>query len=62
MSLAEGIHQLLQGGRALDLEENFVVVIGDLDVQMLSLRGALRLLLRTGASVLRHLGFVKVRA
>lgn len=36
LTLTEGIHQLLQGSSALDLEKDLVVVIGDLDVQMLA--------------------------
>lgn len=35
LSVAEGIHQLLQLGCPLDLEEDFVVVVGDLDIEML---------------------------
>ena len=37
MALAEGIHELRKGGGALDLEENFVVVVRNLDIQMLAL-------------------------
>ena len=36
LTFAKSIHQLLQVGRALDLEENFVVVVGDLDVEVLN--------------------------
>lgn len=36
MTFAKSIHQLSQVGRALDLEEDFVVVIGDLDVEVLN--------------------------
>jgi hypothetical protein len=35
LALAEGQHQLLELGVALDLEEDLVVVVGDLDVEML---------------------------
>lgn len=35
LAVAEGIHQLLEWSGALDLEEDFVVVVGDLDVQVL---------------------------
>ena len=34
MSLAEGIHQLFEDCGALDLEEDFIVVVGHFDVQM----------------------------
>lgn len=45
LTLAEGVHELLELGGALDLEENLVVVVGDLDVQVL---GLLRLLILLG--------------
>ncbi len=51
LSLAEGIHQFLEGGGTLDLEEDFVVVIGNLDVEMLTLATSLGLLGGTRASV-----------
>lgn len=35
LSLAEGRHKLVQLGRALDLEEDLIVVVGNLDVQVL---------------------------
>jgi len=34
LSVAEGIHQLFQLRRLLDLEEDFVIIIRDFDVQM----------------------------
>src|ERR1700761_3378376 len=37
LSVAESLHQLAQGSLALYLEEDFIVVIGDLDVKMLRL-------------------------
>lgn len=37
MTLAEGVHELREGGGALDLEEDLVVVVRDLDVQVLAL-------------------------
>lgn len=37
LALAEGVHELLELGGALDLEEHLVVVVGDLDVQVLGL-------------------------
>lgn len=36
-ALAEGVHQLLKLCRALDLEEDFGGVVGDLDVEVLGL-------------------------
>ena len=38
LAVAEGVHELLELSRALDLEENLVVVVGNLDVQVLRLR------------------------
>lgn len=58
MSLAEGVHQLLQGGGTLDLEEDLVVVIGNLDVEMLTLATALSLLWGTWTSVVVGSGHV----
>lgn len=52
LPLTESIHQLLQRGSALDLEEDLVVVIRHLNVEMLALSGALRFLLSARASVL----------
>ena len=41
LSVAEGVHELLERRRALDLEEHLVVVVGDLDVEVFGrLRGA----------------------
>lgn len=37
MTFAECVHQLLELRGALDLEEDFVVVVGDLDVQVLGI-------------------------
>lgn len=37
LALAECVHQLLELCRALDLEEDFVVVICNLDIQMFGL-------------------------
>ena len=42
LTLAEGIHELLQLGGALDLEIDFVVVVGHLNVQVLAALGLLR--------------------
>jgi hypothetical protein len=35
LSLAEGIHQFLESSGPLDLEEDFIVIVRDLDIQML---------------------------
>lgn len=43
LTLAEGVHELREGGGALDLEEDFVVVICDLDIQVLALRLIVRI-------------------
>jgi hypothetical protein len=37
LSITEGIHQLLEGRRALDLEEDLIVIIGDFDVESIFL-------------------------
>ena len=37
MTLAEGVHELREGGGTLDFEEDLVVVVCDLDVEMLAL-------------------------
>jgi len=58
LSLAEGIHQLLEGGGTLDFEEDLVVVVGDLDVEMLTLAAGLSLLRGTWASVVVGSGHV----
>lgn len=36
LTLAEGSHQLIEAGRLLDLEEDFVVAVGDFDVEVLA--------------------------
>ena len=41
LTLAEGVHELLQLGCALDLEEDLIVVVGHLDVEVLGLLGSL---------------------
>lgn len=35
LTLTEGVHQLLQLGRALDLKEDLIIVVGDLNVEVL---------------------------
>lgn len=42
LTLAESIHELLELGGALDLEVDFVVVVGHLDVEVLAALGLLR--------------------
>ena len=56
MTLAEGVHELLEGSSPLDLEEDLVVVISNLDVEMFGLSGLFGLLGRRGA-VVGHFGF-----
>lgn len=58
LSFAKGSHQLLKLSGTLDLEEHFVVVVRDLDVQVLATgRGVLSLSRRAAALVLAgHLG------
>jgi len=51
LSLAKGVHQFLQSGGALDLEEDLIVVIGDFNVEMLTLATGLSLLGGARASV-----------
>jgi hypothetical protein len=41
LTLAEGIHELLELGSALDLKVDLVVVVGDLNVQVLAALGLL---------------------
>ena len=41
LTLAKGVHELFEGGGALDFEKDFVVVVRDLDVQMFHGRGLL---------------------
>lgn len=41
LSLAERVHQLLQSSSPLNLEEDFVVVIGDLDIEVVIVLGFL---------------------
>lgn len=52
LSLAEGVHQFLQGSGALDLEEDLVVVVRDLDIEMLVVGASLWLLWNTRTSIL----------
>jgi hypothetical protein len=62
LTLAEGIHELLQLGCALDLEEDLVVVVGDLDVEVLGLLRSLVLVAGGGGRRRRRHGggFAKV--
>jgi hypothetical protein len=52
LAVAEGVHELAQLGCALDLEEDLIVVVGDLDVQVLRGTGVLWLL--SWRAVVRH--------
>lgn len=51
LPVAEGIHELSKSSSALDLEEHFIVVVGDLDVEMLALSSILWLLSNVWRSV-----------
>ncbi len=51
LTVAEGVHQFLQCRRALDLEENFVVVVGHFDIQVFRLSWGVTLV--PGASTTR---------
>lgn len=44
LTVTESIHELFQGGRPLDLEKNFIVIVGHLDIEVLD-RGGWCLLL-----------------
>jgi hypothetical protein len=58
MSLAEGIYQLFEDCGTLDLEEDFIVVVGHFDVQMFADRLTFRLVGDTCPAVFvgsRHL-------
>ena len=61
LTLTEGIHELLQLGCALDLEEHLVVVVGDLDVEVLGLLGSLVLVAGRGRRRRRRHGVGVVR-
>lgn len=52
LALTESIHELFQLGSPLDLEEDLIVVVGHLDVQVLTLRVVL-----LGGSVVRHVNW-----
>ncbi len=52
MPLTESIHELLELGGTLDLEEDLVVVVSHLDVQVLCGAGVFRLAWATGAAVI----------
>lgn len=40
LAFAKGSHQLVELGSALDLEEDLVIVVGDLDVEVLEVGGS----------------------
>jgi len=54
LTFAESRHELAQLSRALDLEENLIVVVGDLDVEMFG-RRVFWLAHAAGGIVLGHL-------
>jgi hypothetical protein len=54
LTVAERIHEFLELGSPLNLEEDLVVVIRHLDVEVFRLAGVLRLLHIVGASVVGH--------
>lgn len=51
MPLAKSIHELLELGGPLDLEEDLVVIVSNLDVQVLRGTGVFRLAWATRAAV-----------
>jgi hypothetical protein len=56
LTVAESLHELVEFGGSLDLEEDFVVAIGDLDVEVLATSCRLRLCAVWGLFVIRHCG------
>ena len=54
LTVAERIHEFLELGSPLNLEEDLVVVIRHLDVEVFRLASVLRLLHIVGASVVGH--------
>lgn len=54
LPLAESAHQLVQLRGLLDLEENFVVAIGDLDIEVLASAGIVLLSAVGRLLVVRH--------
>jgi hypothetical protein len=54
LAIAEGVHELSKSRGALDLEEDFVVVVRYLDVQVFGRSTVLGLLLHIWRAVLRH--------
>jgi hypothetical protein len=61
LALAESGHELLEPGRALDLEEDLIVVIGDFDVEMGAVDGGIRCAARAAVVVFaRHVLLVFV--
>ena len=59
LAVAEGVHELAERRCALDLEEDLVVVVGDLDVEVLRRASILWLVRYVGRSVIRHDGEVR---
>ena len=56
MAITEGVHELSERRGSLDLEEDFIVVVCDLDVQVLALTAVFGLLLDVGRTVVGHFG------
>jgi len=54
LPLAESIHQFLQLGGALDLEEDLIVAVGDFDVEMFRWRWRVRLRAIGRLVIIRH--------
>lgn len=55
LALAEGVHELREGGGSLDLEEDLIVVVSDLNVQVLALGLVVRIATGTGGLItVRH--------
>jgi len=54
LPFAEGVHQLLQLRCSLDLKKNFIIIVGDFDVEVLGLLRFLRLVRGWGAILVRR--------
>lgn len=58
LSVAEGVHELAEGGCALDLEKDLIVVVCHFDVQVLALAAIFRLLLHVVGRTVVSVGHV----
>jgi hypothetical protein len=56
LAIAERVHELSKGRSALNLEEDLVVVVGNLDIQVLALTTIFGLLLNIWGTVVGHFG------